>query len=379
MGKEFSKTTIELANKISKKDFEQIYYSNSTNVVCKIFGITTYNIISLLKFWGLPRKTRNEACRLKSTLNFKKPPALINSISKEELKKFYIDENHGFTETCRHFLIDPKHSGSLTTLIKRYGLTKTAEQIETAKKASTVRTCLERYGTTNGGWTAQAQEKIKQTNLEKYGVEYSWQSENSKLKANKTKLKKFGRIDVGQFGTEEHNNAIKAKYGVDHPMESDEIKQRLDEHMIKKYGVNRYAKTLEFHKKARKLYEYNTEKFDSSWELALWIYATDHNEEIIRCPIILEYEYNNTVHKYCPDFSYNGELIEVKGDHLFRKLKEAGTLENAKYKCMKLNNIKVLTKKDIKFALIYCIDKYNTKNWYSQFIINNRKENTTNE
>lgn len=41
----------------------------------------------------------------------------------------------------------------------------------------------------------------------------------------------------------------------------------------------------------RKRYLYQNQHFDSSWELALWIYAKDHNEEIEREPCCFEYEF----------------------------------------------------------------------------------------
>lgn len=43
----------------------------------------------------------------------------------------------------------------------------------------------------------------------------------------------------------------------------------------------------EIRRKACKKYNYEGQMFDSSWELALWIYAKDHNEEIERDPYCL--------------------------------------------------------------------------------------------
>ena len=64
-------------------------------------------------------------------------------------------------------------------------------------------------------------------------------------------------------------------------------------------------------------YKYCDTYFDSAWELALWIYAKDHNEEIIREPIRLEFIYGGKPRKYYPDFKYKGKLIEIKGNHYF--------------------------------------------------------------
>ena len=212
--------------------------------------------------------------------------------------------------------------------------------------------------------------------IEHFNGKHYFQTDEFKEKANKTKIAKYGHVNVGQFGSEEHTKAMLTKYGVQTPMESDKIKTKLNESMIAKYGVNRYAKTLDFHKKARKLYKYNNISFDSSWELALYIYAIDHNEEIIRCPTQFIYYYNNKKHIYVPDFLYKNQLIEIKGDNWFDESgKMICAVDNtknnlfyAKYLCGINNNVVFWKKDDIKFALNYCIIKYNNKKWYKQFI-----------
>ena len=88
---------------------------------------------------------------------------------------------------------------------------------------------------------------------------------------------------------------------------------------LQKYGVENYFQTMEFHKEANLKYYFQGERFDSSWELALWIYAKDHGEEIQRCPCVFSYVYKNKHHKYFPDFLYKGELVEIKGNQLLDK------------------------------------------------------------
>ena len=65
-------------------------------------------------------------------------------------------------------------------------------------------------------------------------------------------------------------------------------------------------------------YRYENDLFHSGWELALWIYAKDHNEEIIREPCYFEFEYNHKTNKYYPDFKYKGKLIEIKGNYFYK-------------------------------------------------------------
>lgn len=300
-----------------------------------------------------------------------------NTVSKEIFESYW--HSHSRNEIREYFNLD--NTADVDRIAKKFNLRHSKEESRAIKHAATVKTCMARYGTQNGGWTKEAQEKIKQTNLERYGVEYTWQSENTKSKATKTKLERYNRANVGQFGTAEHRAAMIDKYGVATPMESQSLKDKLANNMLAKYGVKRYAQCAEFHRKARKRYKYMEEKFDSSWELALWIYAIDHNEVIIRCPITLEYVANNKTHIYVPDFLYKGQLIEIKGDNWFDSNGELycpidhnkDSIFKAKYLCAIANNIIFWRKTDVLFAIEYCKQKYNDKNWYKQFKYN-RKE-----
>lgn len=360
--KKFSNKTITLAAQINKEEFEAFYKLHSAVIVQQKYNIGYQTLLNLLKYFNIKQHTKEEAYKLKNTI--KNIPKYALTISKDNLEQYYT--NHSITETCIYFNISYE---ALKSLIKYYNIIKTEEQIAKTKKEGNIRTCLARYGTTNGGCSPEALKKIKQTNKQRYGSEYYYRTDDFKQKANKTKLERYGRANIGQFGTIEHEQAMLSTYGVATPMESEEIKQHLDDSMIKRYGVNRYAKTLEFHKKARKLYIYDTEKFDSSWELALWIYAKDHNEEIIRCPCKFEYIFENKIHEYFPDFLYNNKLIEIKGDNYFDKNGNFISEKNkAKYEyCIKNNNILIWKFKNIKFALDYCKNKFNNKYRYRQF------------
>ena len=53
---------------------------------------------------------------------------------------------------------------------------------------------------------------------------------------------------------------------------------------------------------------------DSSWELAVIIYWLDHNIQFNRCRETFDYIFDNSIHKYHPDFILEtGEYVEVKG------------------------------------------------------------------
>lgn len=123
-------------------------------------------------------------------------------------------------------------------------------------------------------------EKQKQTKKEKYGDEYF----NNYEKCKRTKKAKYG--------DEYFNNYEK---GV-------------------KTLLLRYGRVFNISN-----YKYDEVLFDSSWELALWIYAKDHGEEIEREPCYFEYEFEGKKHKYFPDFRYKGKLIEIKPKSAFNK------------------------------------------------------------
>lgn len=125
--------------------------------------------------------------------------------------------------------------------------------------------------------------------------------------------------------------------------------------------------------KHQRKYTYQNISFDSSWELALWIYAKDHNEEIIREPKILEYFVENRKHLYFPDFLYKGKLLELKGSQFFDEngnlcgYEKQQTLAcKEKQKCMQENNVIVWSDEEIKPILDYINQKYG-KDYLQQF------------
>lgn len=105
-----------------------------------------------------------------------------------------------------------------------------------------------------------------------------------------------------------------------------------------------------------KLYSADNYYFDSFPELCFYLYHKYANQNIVRSTKQLEYFYNDEKHYYLPDFELNGQLYEIKGDHLFEKLLQPNTLDNAKYKCMLQNNVIILQSKEY--------SKY--ENWFTE-------------
>ena len=187
------------------------------------------------------------------------------------------------------------------------------------------------------------------------------------------RLREFNIVKSVKLRVQASQNSQKGRYGCLFT-QSDYYKKNVVSKMLdnmkhtclQKYGTESYFQTMEFHKEANLRYYFQGERFDSSWELALWIYAKDHDEEIQRCPCVFSYVYNNKRHKYFPDFLYKGELVEIKGSQLLDKdgnliemssRKTNGRLQ-AKQRCMEKNNVQLWEYEKIKFALDYVKERY---------------------
>ena len=100
---------------------------------------------------------------------------------------------------------------------------------------------------------------------------------------------------------------------------------------------------------------------DSKPELAYYLWCKETNKHITREPIKLKYFYQDEVHIYFPDFEVDGQLIEVKGDYLFKKMLIPNTLDNAKYNCMLANNVRIITSDEYHYYLSFCENKFGKK------------------
>lgn len=161
------------------------------------------------------------------------------------------------------------------------------------------------------------------------------------------------------------------RYGVTHYSMTEEFKSEMPKTfkntMLERYGVSNCMAIKEVKDKVFSYsgYDYKNLHFDSSWELAFYIYCEDNNIHIIREPYIINYWYNNTKYSYYPDFLVDGKLIEIKGDvyvnedhtEFTNSQVDKGKLE-AKFKCMIENADEVLYYNDIKQYLNYITKTY---------------------
>ena len=311
------------------------------------------------------------------------------------------------------------------------------------RKCNVEKTCLKLYGVTNKSKLDSVKEKTKQTNLKKYGYDSHNKSKKVKNKKKKSYLKSYGVDSIlkskkvqmkikrtnlekygseNPFGSDEIKEKIKntnlEKYGTEYAIQSEEVKEKIRHTMLELYGVDNYGKTKEYLEKTRSTnierygkesysqtedfiekyqqtcldrfgvenplllwtkYSFDNATFDSSWELAFYIYHKDKNHNIIRNKNKY-FEYitkDKRIHHYYPDFKIGSKYYEIKGDQFitFYKNGKPKTLfeSNEKYKCLKKHNVILLWSKQIKKYLNY-IDNTYGKDYLKQFKIERNKK-----
>lgn len=240
-------------------------------------------------------------------------------------------------------------------------------------------TNLERYGENTPTKNPKIIEKIKATNLEKYGYVCPMQNNNIKKTSIKNSLERYGVSNISKLDSikKKKENSFMKKFGFKTSLLAPEIKDLIKNTCIEKYGVDNPFKSKEVQKKIKKKYHVDGINFDSSWEVAFYIYHRDHNNFIICNPDPIKYEVLGEFHNYYPDFKLNDNLIEIKGDMMISddgnitphpsaiskalkdntldKLKE---ITEAKNKCIKENNIIILKQEDIRPYIIYVENTY---------------------
>ena len=364
-----------LESGITREDIVN-YYNNNLLIECaSYFGLTKKVMTKVFKYYDIPLRSKSDTNKL---INDRKLAEKINYytkfISREDLRAVYYINNRF---DCINILgIDSIND--LHLLVNYYNLdAKTYSDREISRKNTLnklynvdnnfqredVKTKIAYYNNIRSEEeVAEITNKIKATKLERYGDE----NYNNPDKVKRTILHNFGsKENFVQHRKEATIITNNKKYGADWYSQTDAYKESYKNTCNEKYNCDYFCQSEQYIKSGRKSYFYNNLYFDSSWELALYLYAIAHNEEIIRSPLKLEYYVNNKKHYYFPDFKYKGMLIEIKGDHMLdenNNLKDGynSGISNdhlkAKQECMYNNNVILLSKKDIKFALDWCKD-----------------------
>lgn len=209
-------------------------------------------------------------------------------------------------------------------------------------------TCLTKYGVTNvfaskavidyiGTKKDETQRKREETKLRQFG---NSKFNNSK-QAVKTKIEKYGSV----WHLEKCQESMVEKYGAPNPMQVASIQKRQQKAAYIMDGI----------------------KFDSSWEVYMYIWLRDAGIEFEYHPSSPEFWYekaDGSRHRYYPDFilKKTGEIWEPNGDNSFDEygnpLKNGWFDWKEKYEYMKSIGARLFLKEDIQPFQDYVERKY---------------------
>lgn len=286
----------------------------------------------------------------------------------------------GFISFCPNCL--RKH-----TDIEKYGVEHHLSSKKVIQKRE--KTNKLKYGCTNVFQNEEIKNKIKSTNLVKYGAEHISQTERFKAKTRNTNLTKYGVEYISQV--EEVKEKVKKtnllRRGVEYPTQSEEVRKKVKITLKSKYGVDNISQVPETREKFKKtmvenygtihqkhIYHFDGLNFDSSWEVAFYIYNKDKNILIERNIEPLEYYFNEEKHLYFPDFKIGDNYFEVKGEQFlsrdnngnitgFRNAFGENNQEQliSKYNCILEHKVEIIDKFKIKQYLDYIAATYGKK------------------
>lgn len=234
-----------------------------------------------------------------------------------------------------------------------------------------VQTCLAKYGTTNVAKVDKIKESFIKTNLERNG------GMGFALCKDQTEIQKKAHNELAYKRKKKTNNE---RLGVDWPAQSKAVRDKMEKTYLDKTGYrNSMQNPEDRYKCISKGYFYENTHFDSSWELAFYIWLKDNHREFLYHPkLTMDYIDDYGINRvYYPDFLVEGKFYEVKGDQFFDEKGEpfnqyTGEYWRNKYNLLIQNNVIILKMDDIKFYLKYIKDKYG-KNYLKSFKDPNKK------
>lgn len=267
--------------------------------------------------------------------------------------------------------------GILLGTFNKYGVINVF-QLESTKETMK-KTCLEKYGVEYISQDKDFRKRVEDICLQKYGKKNIMQTEKFKAAAKATKYRK----NDGKYRSDETSNKIKEtclkRYGYEIPFTSPENLEKSKESMKKKYGSEYFLHTAAYKQrmtelyggenpdycdsilsKMKRKYTFKNLHFDSTWEIAYYIWLKDNSKNFeIHPKKHFTYFFDDVKHKYYPDFLVDGKYVEIKGPHLLNEMMIENTVSNAKYKCMIENDVKVIS--DLSPYFTFLKNKYNIR------------------
>lgn len=259
------------------------------------------------------------------------------------------------------------------TNFEKYGTKSTIQNKDVLNKRN--KNNLEKYGTEHPSTLETVKEKAKETLLNRYGVNNISKLESIKKKKEETCLKNFGVKHYTQSSElfKNYENTCLEKYGVKNISQLEEIKEKKKQTTFLHYGVENPNDSHEIQSLKCKKYFYDNNYFDSSWEIAYYIWLKNNGVYFEYQPKqTFEYTYNNKIFKYHPDFLVENYFVEIKGSHFFDTFgnfinpynRNLDGQYKEKYKCMLDNNIIIIRNCD---KYLNYVNKKFGKNYLKQF------------
>ncbi len=209
---------------------------------------------------------------------------------------------------------------------------------------------FKKHGVTNMFQLDSVKEKTKNTMLKNYGVEFHSQSKAHWDSVTKTSMKKYGtaRPAQSQQVKNKQEQTNKKKYKSKSPLTNNIVNAKARLTMRENYGCDYSAQNKELRAKQRSKYKYKNTKFDSSWELAYYIWLEHNNLKFEYQPCRIKYysEFDKKDHYYFPDFSVEGQLVEIKSKPFMDMLINGVGKNKEKYECIKRNNVVIINNCD---------------------------------
>ena len=380
-------THVSSKHNISSKEYYDKYIKKPDEGVCLTCGKPTrYKSmrIGYVKYCSGPCVSNDPNIKKRKEETYLKHYGVNNpSFSPEIIKKIgdSIEKRFGVRNAMQCEEIKEK---SRNTCLEKYGVPTALQAKEIRDKIK--ETCYMKYNGPAPACSEKTREKQRNTCLDKYGVEYYSSTDECKDKIKNTCLEKYGVENP--FQSEEKKEKIKQtciqKYGVDHASQAVEVKEKVKQTCLERYGVPSYPNTPDFREKSKRtcLRKYGVEyvsqcheilckarkkfyrdgvKFDSKFEMDFYDFLTiNHINFIFQPEEHFTYIVDEKERHYFPDFlileNDKRIFVELKGLHFFENMDPNGKLVNpfdrsekadaanaAKQKCMKDNNVYIIT------------------------------------
>lgn len=180
-------------------------------------------------------------------------------ITKDELYKFYIEENHSREDIQKEYSLS---INKVCALLKFFEIKKDPKLISNVRKKN----LLQKYGVENISQIGNVKTKKIETAQKRYGVDNISQVENVKNKKSQTFQDHYG-VDC-YFQTEEFKEHTKKynqeRYGVEYYSQSSECKEKVSATNFERYGVEWTCQ-----RKEAKIYSSNNSKPNLNFEQKL--------------------------------------------------------------------------------------------------------------